>query len=138
MLTFDDVAGPWKGHADLTPEREHNIRTKLLPAVWRLQVIMREAGVDFLNSPRTGTNVSGHRYGGFRPQMCAVGAPKSNHKEGLAVDLYDPVGAIDNWGMAHLDTLREVGIWLEHPDATIGWSHWQCVPPASGRIVFRP
>ncbi len=138
MLTFEEVVGPWFSCDDLTAARIDNIRNRLLPAVWALEKIMHMDGVDFPINPATRSSVSGQTFGGFRPQSCPIGAPHSNHKEGLAVDRYDPHNAIDAWCMAHLDTLRECGIYLEHPDATPGWSHWQCVPPKSGRIVFRP
>lgn len=138
MLTFDDVVGPWANHDDLTDERAANIRRRLLPACWALEQHLRMAGIVCQINPTTGTSVSGETLGGFRPQGTAIGAPRSNHKEGLAVDRYDPDGRLDAWCIANLDVLRQVGIWLEHPDATPGWAHWQVVAPKSGRQVFRP
>ena len=95
-------------------------------------------GVVFPVNRKTGSQVSGEVYGGFRPQSCPIGAPGSNHKEGRAVDRYDPHGLIDMWCMAHQPSLRACGIYLEHPEATRGWSHWQSVPPRSGKVVFYP
>ena len=86
----------------------------------------------------TRNGISGDLYGGFRPQACPIGAPASAHKRAQAVDRYDPHGLIDGWCMVHQDRLAWHGIWLEHPDATPGWSHWACVPPKSGNRVFRP
>lgn len=37
-----------------------------------------------------------------------------------------------------VDRLAVHGIWLEHPEATPGWSHWQSVGVRSGNRVFRP
>lgn len=65
-------------------------------------------------------------------------APKSNHQKGLACDFFDPEGKLDAWCMQNLDFLEEIGLWLEHPDATPKWCHLQCVPPKSGKRVFRP
>jgi hypothetical protein len=138
MLTYEDIAGPWENHADLTDERAGNIIQLLIPACSMLEERMRVDGVVFPVNPKTGTGVSGETFGGFRPQSCQTGAPKSNHKQGLAVDRYDPANEIDTWCMAHLDILEECGIWIEHPSKTPTWSHWQCVPPKSGRRVFLP
>jgi len=62
----------------------------------------------------------------------------SNHISGKAVDWKDPHGEIDAWCTANLDKLEECGIYLESPSSTHGWSHWQSVPPKSGKRVFYP
>lgn len=138
MITVEDIIGPWDKSPDLTPERRANITRHLIPAVWALQQLAKADGIDFPANPLTSTCVSGQRYGGFRPQACSQGAARSNHKEGLAVDVYDPHNAVDQWCFANLDKLERCGIWIEHPDATPHWSHWQCVPPHSGKRVFNP
>lgn len=137
-ITWQDVAGKWASHNDLTAERLRNIETRLIPAVHKLMMRAIAAGVRFPENPKTGTCVSGDTLGGFRPQECAIGAPRSNHKQGLAVDLYDPAGEIDAWCMVNFPELEECGIWIEHPSATPGWSHWQCLSPKSGRRAFMP
>lgn len=137
-MNIADVIGPHGASPDLTTARLANITDRLIPAVNLLEARMRAAGVVFPVNPATLTGVSGKTFGGFRPQACPQGAPKSNHKEGLAVDRFDPRGLIDAWCMANLGVLAACGIWIEHPDATAGWSHWQCVPPKSGRRVFLP
>lgn len=138
MITIDDLLGKWACSPDCTPERIDNATRLLLPAVAALELAMLEDGVIFPINPATGNQISGQTLGGFRPQVCSVGAARSNHKEGLAVDRYDPDGKIDAWCMANLDVVAACGIWLEHPSATSGWSHWQCVAPRSGRRVFMP
>lgn len=65
-------------------------------------------------------------------------APKSKHITGQAIDLYDPEGEIDQWCMDHLEALEDIGLWLEHPAATKGWSHLQSIPPKSQNRVFYP
>lgn len=65
-------------------------------------------------------------------------APKSNHQRGLACDFKDSDGSLDQFCMDNLDLLEKLGLYLEHPDATKGWCHLQCVPPRSGNRVFRP
>jgi hypothetical protein len=137
MITLSQYVGPWSDSPDWTPERQANAEA-LLAKCDALEAEMMEAGVEFPVNPKTTTQVSGEVYGGFRPQSCPIGASHSNHKEGRAVDRYDPFDAIDNWCMVHQDRLKEHGICIEHPDATPHWSHWQSVPPASGHTVFRP
>jgi hypothetical protein len=137
MISLAEYVGPWGRSPDWTSERKQNA-IGLLSAVWKLMSLAMSDGIEFPINPVTHSSVSGQTLGGFRPQASPVGAPKSNHKQGLAVDLYDPHDLIDAWCMSHLDVLEQCGIWLESPTATPGWSHWQCVPPKSGRRVFLP
>lgn len=65
-------------------------------------------------------------------------APRSKHLVAQAIDIADPDGELDDWCMAHLHELEDVGLWLEHPAATKGWCHLQIVPPKSGNRVFYP
>lgn len=138
MLTYADYVGKWAACPDLTGNIEVNARFKLIPAVNKLLEKIKAAGIELQVNPGTGTIVSGQQYGGFRPQECTIGAPQSNHKRGLAVDIYDPTGEIDAWCMENRPALVECGIWLEHPDATVGWCHMQAVPPKSRNRVFKP
>ena len=137
MITLTEYVGPWVDSPDLTLERHDNAE-RLLDACADLESLAVADGVMFPNNPVTGDGVSGNTYGGFRPQDCPHGAPHSSHKEGLAVDRYDPTGAIDAWCMTHLDKLEACGIYIEHPDATRTWSHWTIKAPGSGHRVFYP
>lgn len=81
---------------------------------------------------------------GWRPPAVNAGvkgaAKRSNHMTGNAVDFAGVEMA--RWCFANLPVLERLGLWLEHPDATVGtnggWTHLQRVPPRSGRRVFRP
>jgi hypothetical protein len=137
MITIDQYFGPWGDCEDATPERIDNA-TRLLDAVGRLELAARADGIDFPDNPVTNSGVSGATYGGFRPQECSIGATHSSHKEGFAVDLYDPHGTIDAWCMQNQDKLAICGIYIEHPGSTAGWSHWTIKPPGSGKRVFFP
>ena len=137
MITLEQYVGIHKESTDWTAERQANAKV-LLDNCAGLEEEMVNSGVKFPVNPKTKTQVSGETFGGFRPQSCPIGAPNSNHKLGKAVDRYDPKGEIDAWCMAHLDRLEAHNIWLEHPDDTPGWSHWQSVGPKSGRRVFKP
>lgn len=137
MITLNEYVGPHRDSPDWTPTREQNA-TKLLAACAALQVEMEDDGVEFPTNPVTKSGVGGTTMGGFRPQWCKQGAPDSAHKDGEAVDRYDPKNEIDAWLMAHQDRLVFHGIYIEHPDKTDTWSHWSTRAPRSGRHVFYP
>jgi hypothetical protein len=137
VITLPEYFGPWRDHPDATVERVSNA-LRLLTAVSALESFAVMDGVEFPTNPATDSGVSGQQYGGFRPQDCTEGAMHSSHKEGLAVDRYDPTNAIDNWCMANLDKLEQCGIYIEAPEATWHWSHWTIKPPGSGHRVFIP
>lgn len=79
---------------------------------------------------------------GWRPSAINAAvpnaSPRSKHLSCQAIDLDDTDDALDDWCLSHLPALAEIGLWLEHPDATPGWCHLQIVPPRSGRRVFMP
>lgn len=137
MITLEEYFGKWIEHPDATDARKENAR-KLLTACTKLEALARIDCVQFRQNPTTHSQISGSQYGGFRPQEYALGAAHSAHKEGLAVDIYDPDGKIDAWCMANQEKLKQCGIYIEHPYATLSWSHWTIRPPASGNTVFYP
>jgi hypothetical protein len=105
----------------------------------KLLVLAKTAGVSLEQHPRTGTVLSS----GWRPPAVNAStpgaAPRSKHLLGLAADIYDPDGDLDEWCLANKDTvLKDLGLWLEHPAATKTWCHVQTVPPGSKRRVFFP
>ena len=113
-------------HAELTPELRANARE----TVRRVNLLLQRAGM-----ARKITS-------GWRPtavNAAVPGAAKgSKHISCIAIDLEDRDGRLDAWCMAHLDVLEEIGLWLEHPDATPDWCHLQTLPPGSGNRVFEP
>jgi hypothetical protein len=137
MMTIEAYIGPHAASADWTPERQANAAL-LVDACNRLQQRMEADGVVFQINPATHSQVSGQAFGGFRPQNCPIGAPNSRHKQGKAVDMYDPDGDIDAWIMANIEVLTEIDMAIEHPDNTRHWSHWQIGAPPSGHRVFHP
>ena len=138
MITYEEYVGKWAHSADLTDVRVSNITDNLLPVVNAMYEHLVSFGVKFRINPSTGSKISGQTYGGFRPQNCPQGAPHSSHKEGLAVDIYDPENEIDNWLMDNQEVLKDFGVYIEHPDKTNHWSHWSVKPPGSGKHVFYP
>ena len=135
MITLEDYFGKWRDVA--TDEHVANA-VALLRSVNALHDALVTMGVTFPYNKQTGSLVSGSLYGGYRPQDCPQGAPQSAHKLGLAVDLYDPDGEIDSTLLKHQDLLIQYGIFIEHPDDTVHWSHWSIKPPKSGKHVFHP
>lgn len=128
MITLQDY---WMGRDtqypdDLTPEIEANAAELIA----RVNKLLESFGEDrMVNS-------------GWRPPAVNASvrgaAVKSKHMLGLAVDLADPDGELDDWCMDNLGELERVGLWLEHPSATKNWCHLQSVPPRSGKRVFYP
>ena len=137
MITKAAYFGPHLGSVEITEGILRNVE-ELLEAQAALQITAEAAGVHFPVNPKTGSLVSGATYGGWRPKLCGIGAPGSAHKQGLAVDLFDPHEEIDAWCMANQEILELHGIYLEHPEKTPGWSHWTVRKPASGQRVFFP
>lgn len=84
----------------------------------------------------------GHVNSGWRPPSLNAAtrgaAAHSKHMDALACDLHDTDESMDQWCLDHLEVLEELGLWLESPSATVGWTHLQVVPPNSGRRVFLP
>lgn len=136
-LTIEEYFGPWINTADATTCVKEDAE-ELVSAVNNMIGIAASDGVEFSINPSTKSIVSGQIYGGFRPQSCTQGAKNSSHKQGMAVDLYDPEGKIDEWCMSNQDALKKCGIYIEHPDYTQGWSHWSIKAPKSGHTVFIP
>ena len=140
MISKQQYLGIHSKSPDLTAVRLANIDL-LLQSVNRLMMLGIKEGIIFATNKNTGSQISGETFGGFRPQSCSIGAPKSAHKEGLAVDIYDPLEIIDNWlktSSAARDLYEQLGLYFEHPDYTRGWSHWGLKKPASGNRFFKP
>jgi hypothetical protein len=97
-------------------------------------------GVMVDRNPSTGTQLNS----GWRPPAVNAAVPTASktslHMVGLAGDVHDENNRIDTFLMtpAGQSLLIELGVWLEHPDSTPQWSHWQIVPPHSGNRVFKP
>lgn len=141
MITLTDY---WMGRDRLyplamSPDIERNA-ARLLEVVNLFVTRAKAAGVVFVANSQTGSLVSS----GWRPPVVNGSTPGASrtslHMTGRAIDLFDPEGRIDAWtfGTQGLALLEELGLWLEHPDATPRWCHLQDRPPGSGRRVFRP
>ena len=120
--------------SDLTPEIVSNAQE----TVRRANELLNRFYEANPNAVRRGVN------SGWRPPSVNAAtknaAKRSNHMLGKAIDIGDQDGALDKWLIteAGLTALVEIGLWMEHPNATPGWAHVQIVSPASGRRVFHP
>ncbi|MEL4181248.1 D-Ala-D-Ala carboxypeptidase family metallohydrolase [Roseateles sp. PN1] len=123
----------------LTADIERNAKLTIELAS-RLLTQARSYGVSLDLNSKTGSVVSS----GWRPPAynatVAGAAPNSKHMTGQAIDIFDPDGDLDDWLMTGEGqaALTAIGLWIEHPASTKGWSHLQTVPPRSGRRVFYP
>lgn len=125
--------------ASLTPE------IVAAAAVWverenKLLARAAEFGIALHKYDPTGTLLTS----GWRPPLVNAktkgAATNSKHMTGQAGDVYDPDGNLDDWLMSPIgqQALHDLGLWMEHPSATKGWSHTQTIPPHSGNRVFYP
>lgn len=135
ILTLKQYVGPWADSPDWNDARIKN-GLRLVGCVNLLIEELEREGVTFKINPKTGTIISGDKYGGFRPKDCTQGASNSSHKDGSGVDLYDPSGVID--ATVTDEMLSRHGLYREHPSATEGWCHLTTRPPGSGRRTFYP
>jgi len=60
----------------------------------------------------------------------------SKHLSGKACDFADPSSALYAYCLENINVLESCGLWIEA--GTVGWVHFQCEPPASGKRVFIP
>lgn len=144
MILLHEYFGKWADHADVTDEVE-NTAIALLDKVNGLLSHAYHDGIAEQLNPATQSCISGKEYGGFRPQCCRQGAPKSSHKTGAGVDIYDPDNELDAW-INTFDTedgarntiLEHYGLYREASADTQGWCHLTTRAPGSGRRTFKP
>lgn len=134
-ITLDQYFGKYATHPDAGPGM-YAAAESMLEKVNRLlgeaEITLGEIPVN----PATNSQVSGSENGGFRPQDCPIGAPKSSHKQARAVDIYDPHNKLDDW--IDDEILTGYGLYREHPDDTQHWCHLTDKAPGSGKRTFHP
>ena len=137
IISIPDYFGIHADSPDVTAE-VMAAAMEFLPLVNDLLQVCIDGGVVLEINPRTKTYIAGETYGGFRPQSCPQGAPASSHKVGRGIDIYDPENELDGFLMLHQKLLKDRGLFIENPDATIHWCHLTNRPPNSGKTVFNP
>lgn len=84
-------------------------------------------------------NANGRQYCGWRPKDCKVGAPKSMHKLGKAVDLH-PIGMTAEDARKLILKACEMGAIpkLGRMEADVTWLHADLGPRKNGKVyVFK-
>ena len=97
-----------------------------------------DTGAEMPINPATNSHISGSGNGGFRLRDCPIGAYHSSHKQGMAVDIFDPFDSLDKWITLNPDVLVTFDLFREYPVSTIGWCHLTTRAPLSGRRTFLP
>ncbi len=115
---------------------------ELLIKVNDLRAVAQDAGVPEYINPLNKSAVSGSGHGGFRDQACPIGAPRSTHKLGRGVDVWDPHREFATWCVNNLDELRARGLHMEDPRWTPSWVHLQDLapgnPPVPAKTIYIP
>lgn len=124
LISREEILGKYPV-SDITPLMEVNL-SKLLDALNKFRGLYGKPMTvnSGLRTPEHNAKVGG--------------SPKSSHLSGEACDFRDPDGELDNYCMTHQDILEQCGLYLEHPDSTLGWTHLQIRRPGSGSRVFKP
>jgi hypothetical protein len=137
MITLDQYAGFWSCNEDWSPDC-HSEAKILLDRVNALIAEYEATGKKVAINSFTKSQISGAKYGGFRTQDCPVGAPRSSHKLGMAVDIIDRDNALDDWITANPDVLVTHDLYREAPEKTKSWCHLSTKAPKSGKRTFLP
>lgn len=136
-LSLKDYLGPYDDERITAEVRENAER---LLAIINPTLATAEAdGVELHIDPDTGTHIGGNGNGGVRPPDSPVGASRSAHKRGTAIDIYDPHRKLAAWAWVNKPRMELLGIkGIERPEWTPTWQHWQIEPVASGVFAFIP
>jgi hypothetical protein len=133
-ITLADYFAGYKDHKGITPEIRSRAAMLLTHVNAFLLELCEDGQCDYDINPITASMISGVKNGGWRPQECPEGAPKSSHKQGQGIDIYDADGDLDN---ACTDVLlAKHGLYREHPAQTRTWMHLTTRAPRSGRRTF--
>lgn len=133
MITLADYAGKWAQ----SPDFNDTYKSNAVDLLQRVNLLLADYGV-VPNNPDTNSQVSGQLWGGFRTQACTIGASNSAHKQGMAVDVYDPMAKLSKWLTNNPEKLVLYHLYREAPSATLTWSHLTTRAPGSGRRTFYP
>jgi hypothetical protein len=98
--------------------------------------------LDKMNQVRTAYGIPMVVTSGLRSeadqQRINPSAPKSMHLRGAACDILDKDGALLAWVLQNLPMMKSLGLHFEDFRWTSDWIHFQCLPPASGKLIFVP
>lgn len=135
MLTLEDYFGRMSRRDDSVPPQ--STMDNAIDLLNRVNPLLDE--LSFIPAAVARVVNSGWRTPTYNSTIPGA-APKSKHLVGLAIDIADPEGDLDDYLFSKegQELLAKYGLYLEHPLATKGWSHIQSVAPRSGNRVFIP
>lgn len=133
LITLEHYMGPHGIPALLIENAERTV-----DLVNKVCMLAEADGVLLQDNPATESAISGNGNGGIRPRDSSVGSAGSSHKDAQALDRYDPTRALMRWCLSNSYRLKELGLYMEHPQWTRSWCHFQTVPPKSGNRFFVP
>jgi hypothetical protein len=130
MLTPYDILTSGDKYADRidSPECTTQVRICAADTAERVSKLLTFLGF-------TGVKVSS----GFRTQKANTdtkGAKDSAHLYGMAVDIIDKGGLLAKAIMANTELLRKFDLYIENPQQTPTWIHFQTRKPYSGNRIF--
>ena len=137
MITIEQYLGKYAIDVNWNESSKKNAN-QLLKQVNALIDYCASKGILIPINPATGSQVSGQTDGGFRGSTSVTGATFSAHREGKAVDAYDPKEALDDYITKNPEILVKFNLYREHPSATSVWCHLTTRAPKSRRRTFFP
>lgn len=137
LITLNQMLGPHLGDPYVTPDIVTNCNLTL-ELVNEICLLAQGDGVELHDNPATGNAISGSGAGGLRtPDVVSV-AVASQHYQGNAIDRVDVSRKLMAWCLLHQDELVKRNLFMEHPQWTWHWCHFQRVPPKSHNRWFVP
>lgn len=134
MITMKELLG----NQGVFEELPHDIQNNLLELLEKINVIRKAYGKPMrvtsgLRSMEHHKNI--YKKKGIPENKIPM---KSKHLYGQAVDIYDPNKELQKWVLANIQILEREGLYCEDFSATENWTHFQSVPPKSGKRFFMP
>ena len=141
LITFEQMVHPFYGNPELTNVIHTNCAITL-SLVNQACMLAEADGVPLQDDPDTACALSGSAGnkggGGWCPTSMARAATHSQHYQGNAIDRFDPLRLLMRWCLLHSRHLVQLGLYLEHPQWTPTWVHFQRIPPGSRNRWFVP
>lgn len=82
-------------------------------------------------------NAHGRQYCGYRPKDCNIGAPKSYHKRGMAVDLHCAGMKAEDVRELIKKSISIGGLkWIGGIEEDVSWIHIDCRDRINGKVLY--
>lgn len=134
MIQLSDYFGKFEDSLELTP----SLRKNAVKIISLTSELLSRFDPNFKI-----TITSGFRPVSYNKQI--GGSANSKHCFCQAIDIWDPDKLLGKWCLLNLETLKELGLYMESLTTTHAgddpkkyWIHLQSVPPKSAHLVFIP